>query len=153
MPLHFALLYTLTPVQALHAAQKKLLEEEDSLREATKELEEATRRRKKLEVKNAKACKELERDLEALRKTKKRQDRLREEYNALLARVISSEGRRVRMAGEVGAENTAAGRTEEHFKMLQEEKRLQDMYLDGLRQNVEDMELRNREYQEQVRHL
>ena len=55
------------------------------------------------------------------------------------------------MAGEVGAENTAAGRTEEHFKMLQEEKKLQDMYLDGLRQNVEDMELRNREYQEQVR--
>ena len=55
------------------------------------------------------------------------------------------------MAGEVGAEKTAAGRTEEQFKMMQEEKRLQDMYLDGLRQNVEDMELRNREYQEQVR--
>ena len=70
--------------------------------------------------------------------------------DASIARVISSEARRVRMAGEVGAEDTAAGRTEEHFKTLQEEKRLQDMYLDGLRQNVEDMETRNREYQEQV---
>ena len=149
--MHFV--HTCKSLQALHAAQKKLQEEEDSLREATKELEEATRRRKKLEVKNAKASKELEQDLESLRKTHQRQDRLRDEYNALLARVISSEARRVRMAGEVGAENTAAGRTEEHFKMLQEEKRLQDMYLDGLRQNVEDMELRNREYQEQVRHL
>ena len=134
----------------MHAAQKKLQEEEDSLREATKELEDATKRRKKLEAKNAKANQELDRDLEALRKTHQRRDRLREEYNALLARVISSEARRVRMAGEVGAEDTAAGRTEEHFKTLQEEKRLQDMYLDGLRQNVEDMELRNREYQEQV---
>ena len=153
-PYVFALLHyfhTYVPFQALHAAQKKLQEEEDELREATKELEEATRRRKKLEVKNAKASKDLEQELEALRKTHQRQDRLREEYNALLARVIASEARRVRMAGEVGAENTAAGRTEEQFKMMQEEKRLQDMYLDALRQNVEDMELRNREYQEQVR--
>ena len=138
------------PFQALHGAQKKLLEEEDSLREATKELDEAARRRKKLEVKNAKAAKELAHEVEELRHTRQRQDRLREEYNALLARAIASEARRVRMAGEVGAENTAAGRTEEQFKALQEEKKVQDMYLEGLRQSVEDMELRHREYQEQV---
>ena len=68
----------------MHAAQKKLQEEEDSLRDATKELEDATKRRKKLEAKNAKANQELDRDLEALRKTHQRRDRLREEYNALL---------------------------------------------------------------------
>ena len=90
----FYTFYACTPFQALHAAQKKLQEEEDELRDATKELEEATRKRKKLEVKNAKASKELEQELVALRKTRQKQDRLREEYNALLARVISSEARR-----------------------------------------------------------
>jgi hypothetical protein len=89
--------------------------------------------------------------LEYLGQSHAKEDALRREYNAVLSGVITSEARRVQMAGGVGSSNTGASKAEEEYARMQEEKRLQDMYLEAVKGNVEEMEIRNREYQEQVR--
>ncbi len=101
-------------------------------------------------AKNRKQAEKLASREADLQRLNKKRDALREEHNALLAAVIASEARRVQMAGGVGAEQTVATASDAEYKRLQEEKGVQDMYLENLRSTAEDLELRNREYQEQV---
>ena len=57
------------------------------------------------------------------------------------------------MAGNLTAENVAVTRTEEEFNQVQERKRLQDLYLEKIQSQLEDIEQKAIEYQEQSSQL
>ena len=79
-----------------------------------------------------------------------RHDILREKYNKAVATQIVLTSRRVDMAGSVKASQTEASKADEDFKNLQEQKKIQDLYLDKLSKDMEDLEQRALEYQSQV---
>ena len=54
------------------------------------------------------------------------------------------------MAGNVNSGNKAASKAEEDFRQLQEEKKVQDLYIEKLQIQMEEMEQRDREFTEQV---
>lgn len=135
----------------LYEAQNLLKKDEKKLMAITEELHEITLTRRKLEYNNEELEQTVHSKLIQLREALQRKQHLRDAYNQTLYNQILFEARRVEVAGDVNASNTVAAKTAKDFTQIQEEKRVQDLYLDQLQQKIEDMERQSLDYREQVR--
>eukprot|EP00094_Tigriopus_californicus_P006577 TCALIF_06333-PA protein Name:"Similar to Ccdc40 Coiled-coil domain-containing protein 40 (Mus musculus)" AED:0.16 eAED:0.16 QI:0/0.5/0/0.66/1/1/3/0/818 len=134
----------------LYEAQSLLKKDEKKLMAITEELHEVTLVRRKLEHDNQELEQMVHSKLIQLRESVQRKQNLKDAYNQILYKQILFEARRVDAAGDVNASNTMAAKTAKDFNQIQEEKRLQDLYLDRLQQKIEDMERQSLEYREQT---
>ena len=135
---------------ALLEAQALLRREEERLAGVTAQLEEASRRRRGAGDRAAREEERLAQISARLSSATKRRDELRERLNRVREAQLAMEARRVAAAGEVAAGDAGATKAEKDFREAQEQKRLQDMYVDKLQKQAEEMEQRAIEYQEQV---
>ena len=134
----------------LHETQRLLKLEQRKLAKLTDETQVITHQRIYFENANRKYEAKLKDLTEVHKKERLRNDQLKEKYNRILASQIILTTRRINMAGAVNATQTEASKAEEDFRKLQEQKKLQDLYLNKLAKDMEDLEQRSLDYQSQV---
>lgn len=137
----------------LHDSQRQLKREEAELMAVTEKVHDLSQARKKQEEVNRGQEAEVRIRQTELREAEKRRNELQERLNRILLLQIRAEARRVDAAGNVGAGNTTLSKTEADFKTAQEMKKAQDMYMERMQETLEELEQRELEYSEQVRHL
>ena len=134
----------------LHDSQRELKQDQQNLAETERELFEIREERIALEAEN-KVQEERIDDLKAkFLRAKAKNEQLKETQNRVLAQQICLTARRVKTAGDVNATQTSATKIEEDYKELQMGKQAQDLYVDKLTQEMEDMEQKIVEYEEQA---
>ena len=134
----------------LHESQRELKQEQQSLAETERELYDIREARLTLEAENKVQENRIDDLRDRFLRAKAKNDQLKEVQNRILAQQICFTARRVKTAGDVNAEHEASVKIELDFQHLQEEKKAQDLYVDKLSRDMEDIEQKITEYEEQA---
>ena len=134
----------------LHDSQRELKQEQQNLAETERELFEIRESRVALEAENRVQEVRIDDLKSRFMRAKGKNEQLKAVQNRVLAQQICLTARRVKTAGDVNAEQSASVKIEEDFRQLQEEKKAQDLYVDKLTQDMEDIEQKMIENEQQA---
>lgn len=125
----------------LHAEQKKLVLEEEKVRQATNKLSYLRKSRSKVENKNAKLRETLATLENEVESKMNEQDEARERMNLVANHLLKVQMRRLEVENKIGLDQEHVNKGEEDLKQVHETKEAQDAYITRLTEQGEQLTL------------